>query len=150
MLTRRLPFEAESPVGVAMRHLHDAPPRPSALDPGVQPPSMPSSCGPWRKTHGPLPSAGAFARALRGWREADGRAAVNAAARDRGAAGGAPTPRTASGRLAGGAAPRRRHRRWEPRSPIDRAPPPPPPQNPRRATRSACATWATGSLILIA
>ena len=35
MLTRQLPFDADSSVAVAMRHIHDAPPRPSEVMPGL-------------------------------------------------------------------------------------------------------------------
>ena len=69
MLTKRLPFEADSPVGVAMRHVHDAPPRPSDLGPRV-PPAVDAivlqalAKDPTRR----FPSAGEFARAMAEWR----------------------------------------------------------------------------------
>src|SRR5215207_8046269 len=37
MLTGELPFAAETPVGVAMRHVHDPAPRPSHVVSGLQP-----------------------------------------------------------------------------------------------------------------
>jgi eukaryotic-like serine/threonine-protein kinase len=38
MLTRSLPFNADTPVGVAMQHVNAAPPRPSSLNPSIPPP----------------------------------------------------------------------------------------------------------------
>jgi len=69
MLTGELPFAAETPVGVAMRHVHDPAPRPSAVVPGLPPQVDPIilralAKDPTRRWG----SAGAFARALRGWR----------------------------------------------------------------------------------
>jgi eukaryotic-like serine/threonine-protein kinase len=37
MLTRALPFNADTPVGVAMQHVNTAPPRPSSLNPSIPP-----------------------------------------------------------------------------------------------------------------
>jgi serine/threonine-protein kinase len=71
MLTGELPFAAETPVGVAMRHVHDPAPRPSEVLPGLPPRVDPIilralAKDPTRRWG----SAGAFARALRQWREA--------------------------------------------------------------------------------
>lgn len=68
MLTRALPFDADTPVGVAMRHVHDAPPRPSALNPSV-PPQVDEivlrglAKDPTRR----YPTAGRFAESMSGW-----------------------------------------------------------------------------------
>jgi serine/threonine-protein kinase len=81
MLTGELPFPAETPVGVAMRHVNDAPPRPSRIAPGV-PREVDAivlralAKDPTRR----WPTVGAFARALRSWRDS---------------AAAAPAPRTA-------------------------------------------------------
>ena len=69
MLTGELPFAAETPVGVAMRHVHDPAPRPSHVVPGLPPQVDPIilralAKDPTRRWG----SAGAFARALRDWR----------------------------------------------------------------------------------
>ena len=37
MLTKRLPFEADTPVGVAMKHVNEPPPSPSQLNPAIPP-----------------------------------------------------------------------------------------------------------------
>ena len=37
MLTKRLPFEADTPVGVAMQHVNTPPPRPSIYNPAIPP-----------------------------------------------------------------------------------------------------------------
>ena len=71
MLTGELPFAAETPVGVAMRHVHDPAPRPSHVVPGLPPQVDPIilralAKDPTRRWG----SAGAFARALRDWRNA--------------------------------------------------------------------------------
>jgi serine/threonine-protein kinase len=71
MLTGERPFAAETPVGVAMRHVHDPAPRPSQVVPGLPPQVDPIILRALAKD--PTKrwgSAGAFARALRGWRNA--------------------------------------------------------------------------------
>ena len=71
MLTGERPFRADTPVGVAMRHVHDPAPPPSQIVPGL-PPQIDAVIlraldkDPTRR----WPSASAFARALRDWREA--------------------------------------------------------------------------------
>lgn len=70
MLTGRLPFDADTPVGVAMRHLHEPPPAPSDLLPSI-PPAVDAIVlraldkDPARR----FASAGAFARAMTYWRQ---------------------------------------------------------------------------------
>ena len=70
MLTGRLPFQAETPVGVAMQHVNEPAPPPSSLQAGV-PPQIDAIVlralekDPTRR----WPSMGAFAKALRQWRE---------------------------------------------------------------------------------
>src|SRR5215207_4590565 len=81
MLTGELPFAAETPVGVAMRHVNDPAPRPSQILPGLPPPVDPIilralAKEPTRRWS----SAGAFARALREWRKAGPPVAVTRAA----------------------------------------------------------------------
>jgi tRNA A-37 threonylcarbamoyl transferase component Bud32 len=72
MLTGRLPFHAETPIGVAMRHINDPPPPPSGARSDV-PTAVDTIIlralekDPTRR----WPSVGAFARALRNWREGD-------------------------------------------------------------------------------
>lgn len=71
MLTGTLPFDAETSVGLAMRHIHDPAPAPSAVAPGI-PGAVDAVVlraldkDPTRR----WPSAGALARALRTWRAA--------------------------------------------------------------------------------
>ena len=78
MLTGELPFAAETPVGVAMRHVHDPAPRPSQIVPGLppqvdpiilralakdptgagaQPAPSPARCASWRNSGPPRPVA---------------------------------------------------------------------------------------------
>lgn len=69
MLTGTLPFPAETPIGVAMRHVNDPAPPPSRARPGI-PPQLDAVVlralekDPTRR----WPSVGAFASALRNWR----------------------------------------------------------------------------------
>ena len=73
MLTQALPFPADSAVGVAMRHVNDPPPPPSAVNPAV-PPAVDAivlralAKDPTQRYQ----SAGAFAAAMTGWREGSG------------------------------------------------------------------------------
>lgn len=68
MLTQRLPFEADSPIGVAMLHVNQAPPPPRQFNPSI-PPKVEAiilrtlSKNPAER----YPSATAFAQALRHW-----------------------------------------------------------------------------------
>lgn len=84
MLTGERPFRADTPVGLAMRHVHDLAPAPSDVVPGI-PPQIDAVIlralekDPTRR----WPSAGAFARALRDWREAESGAARDALHRHR-------------------------------------------------------------------
>lgn len=71
MLTRRLPFEADSPVAVAVRQVQDQPPAPSEFVPGV-PPAVDAIVlkaldkDPTKRFH----NASALATAMSSWREA--------------------------------------------------------------------------------
>ncbi len=70
MLTGRLPFEADSAVGVAMKHLHEAPKHPSQVNPQVPRPAgdvvmRALAKDPTQR----FPTAGEFARALDHWRD---------------------------------------------------------------------------------
>ncbi len=69
MLTGQLPFESESSVGVAMRHLNDPVPDPASINPDVPPEAadivlQALEKNPTRR----YPTAGAFARSLTDWR----------------------------------------------------------------------------------
>jgi serine/threonine-protein kinase len=80
MLTGGLPFAAETPVGVAMRHMNDPAPRPSHVVAGMPPQVDPIilralAKDPTRRWG----SAGAFASALRDWRKAGPRPALTQA-----------------------------------------------------------------------
>ena len=84
MLTGRLPFTADSPVAVALRHVRETPPRPSAFVPSV-PAAVDTILGralskdPTRR----FPSAGALATAMRDWREMEEGDAAGERADDR-------------------------------------------------------------------
>lgn len=73
MLTGRLPFEADSAVGIAMKHLHEMPRHPSDVNPQV--PRRAGDVVMRALAKNPterFPSAGEFARALDRWREYNG------------------------------------------------------------------------------
>ncbi len=93
MLTGELPFAAETPVGVAMRHVNDPAPRPSQVVPGLPPQVDPIILRALAKD--PTKrwgSAGAFARALRGWRITAPPQPVTRAPQERALAREAPPP----------------------------------------------------------
>ena len=68
MLTKRLPFEADTPVGVAMQHVNTPPPRPStynlAIPPEVEGIVLRSLA---KEPHDRFPSGSALSNALRHW-----------------------------------------------------------------------------------
>ena len=68
MLTKTLPFDADSAVGIAMRHVHDSPPAPSSIVPSV-PRSVDSIVlrGLAKDPTARYASAGAFADAMTHW-----------------------------------------------------------------------------------
>ncbi len=69
MLTKSLPFDADSAVGVAMRHVHDLPPAPSSIVPTV-PANVDALVlrGLAKDPTARYASAGAFAEAMTNWR----------------------------------------------------------------------------------
>ena len=71
MLTGERPFRADTPVGLAMRHVHDPAPAPSAIVPGIPPPVDAVVLRALEKDPTRRWSSGsAFAQALRDWRAA--------------------------------------------------------------------------------
>ena len=139
MLTRTLPFDADSPVAIAMRHLHERPPAPSDVLPSI-PPAVDAVVlraldkDPTRR----FPSAGAFARAMTYWRQYRAPAARVGTAEP-----GATAPLATPARDAGSRV------RPEPGGPAPPAPPGPLPVQGRTARSGGCATWAVGLLILV-
>lgn len=137
MLTRALPFDAESPVAIAMRHLHEPPPAPSTILPSI-PPAVDAVVlraldkDPTRR----FPSAGAFARAMTYWRQY------------RPLTSGADPAATRPTRPLGPAT--QNATRVLPAAATDQLPEPILPRvEPRTGARSGgCATWLVGLLIL--
>ncbi|MCX7624005.1 MAG: PASTA domain-containing protein, partial [Thermomicrobium sp.] len=123
MLTGRLPFEADNPIGLAMQHVHEPPPSPRKFNPEI-PPAVEAivlralAKDPRQR----FPSAGALAQALAQWHQyVPGAPPVATRARAPVRASAART-RTRSG---------------------------PPPATPTsRAGDIGCATWLVGSAIL--
>lgn len=124
MLTGRLPFDADNPIGLAMQHVHEAPPPPRQFNPNI-PPAVEAiilralAKDPRQR----FPTAGALAQALTHWRQY--------------VPGSTPPPPR------GG---------MPPRVPAGRArargtPPPAVPSS--RAGDIGCATWLVGSAILV-
>ncbi len=124
MLTGRLPFDADNPIGLAMQHVHEAPPPPRQFNPNI-PPAVEAiilralAKDPRQR----FPTAGALAQALTHWRQY--------------VPGSTPAPPR------GG---------MPPRVPAGRArargtPPPAVPSS--RAGDIGCATWLVGSAILV-
>ncbi|MDW7981240.1 MAG: protein kinase [Thermomicrobium sp.] len=122
MLTGRLPFEADSPIGLAMKHVHEPPPPPRQFNPTLPPPVEAIVLRALAKDpRQRFPTASALAQALTHWPQ-DAPAGMAAASRP---AGPAVRP----------AAARSRARRAPPRSTT-------------RSTDIGCATWLVGSAIL--
>lgn len=124
MLTGRLPFDADNPIGLAMQHVHEAPPPPrqfnSNIPPAVEAIILRALAKDPRQR---FPTAGALAQALTHWRQY--------------VPGSTPAPPR------GG---------MPPRVPAGRArargtPPPAVPSS--RAGDIGCATWLVGSAILV-
>lgn len=124
MLTGHLPFDADNPIGLAMQHVHEAPPQPRQFNPNI-PPAVEAiilralAKDPRQR----FPTAGALAQALTHWRQY--------------VPGSTPAPPR------GG---------MPPRVPAGRArargtPPPAVPSS--RAGDIGCATWLVGSAILV-
>jgi len=81
MLTKQLPFEADSAVGIAMRHVHDTPPAPSSL--GIQTPAAVDAIVLRALAKDPtkrFARAGAMAAAMTSWRDYDDATAMATAA----------------------------------------------------------------------
>lgn len=142
MLTKRLPFEADTPVGIAMQHVNVEPVPPSQYNPAIPPEVEQIVLRALAKDPADrFPSAGALAEALDIW-EQGGQptqaVSVSQATRMMPTQAGASAPTAA--------APRRRPAR----AVAGRATPPPPP--PRAQTFRddiGCVTWLIGSAILI-
>lgn len=68
MLTKRLPFEADTPVGVAMKHVNEPPPSPSQINPAI-PPEVDAIVlkALAKDPRDRYPSGGQLAAALRHW-----------------------------------------------------------------------------------
>ncbi|MBO9386565.1 MAG: protein kinase [Thermomicrobium sp.] len=120
MLTNRLPFEADSPIGLAMKHVHEPPPPPRQFAPSL-PPAVEAivlralAKDPRQR----FPTAGALAHALAHWQHA-------------------ALPAIARGRATSSRPVNTRHR--------GRASSPVRPAN--RPADIGCATWLLGSAIL--
>jgi serine/threonine-protein kinase len=162
MLTRMVPFDADTPVGIAMQHIQEPPPPPSSLLPSI-PPAVDAIVlraldkDPTRR----FPSSGAFARAMTYWRQyrppavggVSGSGAGPAAAQ---AAGGAPVPTQA---FSGGqTAPLRPAGQVDTQVFIPPPPQPAPTYEPRPSrkelerdlgrSRGGCSTWIVAALAL--
>ncbi|MFM9106899.1 MAG: protein kinase domain-containing protein [Chloroflexota bacterium] len=146
MLTRMLPFEAETPVGVAMQHIQEPPPPPSSLLPSI-PPAVDAVVlralekDPTRR----FPSAGAFARAMTYWRQY--RPPVAAAAAppqpSRGAAAAPEFPPRTAGEAATAPLPSQ--------APRAATPPRPTREELERdlgRSRGGCSTWMVAAVVL--
>ncbi|MGH2560740.1 MAG: Stk1 family PASTA domain-containing Ser/Thr kinase [Thermomicrobiales bacterium] len=81
MLTGRLPFDADTPVGIAMKHVNDAPPSPAGLNPNIPRPVAEIILRALAKDPTVrFNNAGAFANALTNWRSAAATHAIPSAA----------------------------------------------------------------------
>lgn len=149
MLTKTLPFDADSAVGVAMRHIHDSPPAPSSFVPSV-PASVDALVlrGLAKDPTARFASAGAFAEAMTNWRAgsetspaaphaADSRTAVIHAPPRQAPAGAQPVPVGAP-------------RNQQTSSPVtDGSGPTPPLHGAGRRDDVGCVTWLVGAMAVV-
>jgi serine/threonine-protein kinase len=161
MLTKQLPFEADSPVGVAMQHVNATPPAPSTINPAI-PPAVDEIVlkALAKEPQDRYPSGAALASALRHWdmplaNHMPRNQRTEVIRTDRTAA---PPPRkaAANARTGGG----RRQPTGQMRVPGNRPPPPvagargsrggyPPAQSRANRDDVGCVTWLIGSAILL-
>ncbi|MCM8749063.1 protein kinase [Thermomicrobiaceae bacterium CFH 74404] len=133
MLTGRLPFDADNPIGLAMQHVNAPPPSPRQYNPDL--PSQVEAIVLRALAKDPaqrFPSAGALAEALSRWHQQPataGAAFPPPAGRGSSEATRAMGPRARPARVQGA--------------------PPPPPRALSRGDELGCATWLIGSAILI-
>ncbi|MBA2520633.1 MAG: Stk1 family PASTA domain-containing Ser/Thr kinase [Chloroflexia bacterium] len=140
MLTRRLPFEAESPVAVAMRHVQDPPPAPSSYLATV--PAAVDAIVLKALAKDPtkrFQNAGALATAMSSWHEARPRPAPTPAPFRPPPSGQAPSDLTATTVTPAVVT--------EPESPLGPAAKPSPAAPSRDDT--GCATWVIGLAVLL-
>ncbi len=139
MLTKELPFDADTPVGVAMQHVSAPPPSPMEFNPSI-PPEVDAIVmrALAKNPEDRFPTAMALAVALEHWEEAPG---ASQATRAMTAGGGAATMRSARPRAA---TPGGRSTRGSGR-------PPSRPHGREQTFRDdiGCVTWLIGSAILI-
>ncbi len=154
MLTKTLPFDADSTVGVAMRHVHDPPPAPSSIVPSV-PASVDALVlrGLAKDPTTRYASAGAFATAMTNWRTIPETSSPSpaSAARRTAPVGVAPPHRPQEGAqpLPAGGPPG--HQGTS--SSVKRSVPTPSPQPVRRQDDVGFVTWLVGAgavVVLIA
>lgn len=138
MLTRALPFDADTPVGVAMHHVNTPPPRPSSINPDIPPQIDAIVLRALAKDPSDrFPSGAALEMALRYW-DAPGIQQTHQAPSPR------PQPRQRPASGSGSARPpvqRRRRRR-----PASARPPAPPMSG--GSPGVGCGTWIIGALML--
>ncbi|MBX5443950.1 protein kinase [Sphaerobacter sp.] len=137
MLTKRLPFEADTPVGVAMQHVSASPPPPRQFNPAIPPEVEAIVLRALAKNPADrYPSAGALADALDHWERA-------------GTADSEATRVIATAPAAVDRPPRRAATAVPPGRTGRGAPPPPPARNQAFRDDVGCVTWLIGSAILI-
>lgn len=169
MLTKELPFEADTPVGVAMQHVNTPPPVPSSINPSIPPPVDAIVLRALAKDPAERYSSGAqLAAALRHWDSQVGSLPTATLPRtvSPGKApappAGHPLPVSGSARAAVPPLAQPRPAQGRPRQRTGQMRVPPPPRQrsrgayygPPTAARSnrddlGCATWLIGSAILL-
>lgn len=145
MLTRSLPFNADSPVGVAMQHVSAAPPRPSTINPSIPPQVEAIVLRAIAKNPAErYPTGAALETALRHWDSPPPQHTQTIAPRP---------PQPAPPAQATVAPPRVRTSQAPPRRtaapPARRRTPPPPPPSRAQRDEVGCTTWLIGTVILV-
>lgn len=149
MLTKSLPFDADSTVGIAMRHVHDPPPAPSSVVPSV-PASVDALVlrGLAKDPTARFPSAGAFAEAMTNWRTAATAPLVGSTAGDgKTAVLGASPPREPQAMTA--PRPPETRGKTATRSSGSGSPSAASPAPKTRHDDIGCMTWLVGAVVLV-
>lgn len=141
MLTRSLPFNADTPVGVAMQHVNTAPPSPTSLNPEIPKPVEGIILRAIAKNPADrFPTGAALETALRHW---DDRSPVRTET-----VAYAPQPRQAAQPTRTRSnTDRRPPPQTQRRRPARQYPPPPPPA--ARRDEVGCITWLIGAALIV-
>lgn len=149
MLTNRLPFEADTPVGIAMQHVNEPPPHPSSVNT-----DLPRTVGDIvirglaKDPTARFGSAGAFANALTNWRTATATQGIPRAASAATPVQRVPPPPTQAWTPPAPQAAATRQTEYPPRAGYAEGQGTAPPE--AHAERIGCAGWLVAATVVVA